>query len=92
MARGVFPLNAVFIQKRYMRRFVHKTREVSIKEFVARQNKLNNYLTSFPKEDDEDDDIEALPEDELMEILEFGVPNSWQNKMVQQNFNISVAT
>ena len=69
-----------------MCRFVHKIREVSIKEFVACLNKLNNYLTYFPKEDDEDDNIEALPEDELMEILEFGVPNSWQNKMVEQDF------
>jgi hypothetical protein len=79
----VFPSRALSTQKRYMRRYMRKPTDVKIREYVARVNEINSYLKEFPpfKQD------QMLEEDEILDILEFGVPASWQKLMVQHGFN-----
>ena len=46
------------------------------KEYVSRLKELNNYLPAFPAHTDGTKPTK-LPEDELIDLLEFGVPNAW---------------
>jgi hypothetical protein len=79
----VFPSRALSTQKRYMHRYMRKPNDCKIREYVARVNEINSYLKEFPpfKQD------QMLEEDEILDILEFGVPASWQKLMIQHGFN-----
>ena len=83
----IFPHRAVLMQKRYLRRFVHKPATIKTQEFVARLIKINNYLPKFPPTTAGSADPASLPDDELLDILEFGMPNLWQKQMVLQDFD-----
>ena len=50
---------------------------------MARVCEINNLLARFPGADENS----KLPEDELLDILEFGMPNSWQRAMTLQDFD-----
>ena len=78
----VFPRKALRSQKRYMRRHMRKTRDISARVFVARIQEVNNYLNSFPPfaEDQKLDDYE------LLEIMEASVPKNWQRVFTQQGY------
>ena len=80
----VFPQRALQYQRRYMRRYMRKPAKTSTREFSARLQELNAYLKEFPPFGGDD---QMLAEDDLAEILEFGIPNSWQKAMVLQGFN-----
>ena len=82
----VFPARALQSQKRYMRRFLQKPADVSIREHVARVVEINKLLPEFPPIR-EDDESTSLPDDELLDLLEFGIPNSWQKTMMVQDFD-----
>ena len=45
---------------------------------------LNKYLESFPPYQGES---QSLPKDEVLEHLEFTIPNNWQKQMVLQGFS-----
>ena len=75
---------ALSTQKRYMRRIVRKPKEMRIRMYCARYAELNKYLESFPPYNGES---QCLPPDEVLEHLEFAIPNSWQKQMVMQGFN-----
>ena len=79
----LFPRKALRSQKRYMRRHMRKTRDISARIFVARIQEVNNYLNSFPPfaEDQQLDDYE------LLEIMEAIVPKNWQRVFVQQGYD-----
>jgi hypothetical protein len=79
----VFPQRALAYQKRYMRRYMRKPRDMSTRLFVARIAEMNAYLQEFPPFEDN----QELDEQEIVDILEFGVPNSWQKNMVLQGFD-----
>ena len=79
----VFPTKALQKQKRYMRRVLRKPRDLTTRDYVARVCEINNLLASFPGADENS----KLPEDELLDILEFGMPNSWQRAMTLQDFD-----
>jgi hypothetical protein len=79
----VFPQRALSYQKRYMRRYMRKPRNMTTREFAARVNELNEYLKQFPPYDDD----QELAEEEILDILEFAVPNTWQKNMVLQGFD-----
>ena len=64
---------ALSTQKRYMRRIVRKPKEMKIRQYVARFSELNSYLESFPPYGEN----QCLPQDEVLEHLEFAIPNSW---------------
>lgn len=79
----IFPKRALSFQKRYMRRYLRKPRDMTTREFAARISEMNQYLKQFPPFEDN----QELDEDEIIDILEFGIPHSWQNNMVLQGFD-----
>jgi hypothetical protein len=79
----IFPQRALAFQKRYMRRYMRKPREMTIRAFAARVAELNAYLLEFPPFDVNQD----LDDTEIMDILENGVPNTWSKNMVLQGFD-----
>eukprot|EP00957_Ditylum_brightwellii_P125174 9542993-Ditylum_brightwellii.AAC.1 len=56
-----------------------------VKEWVARIKELNKYLKDF--QDHNGNPTQPLDADELMDILEFGVPASWRREFTVQGFN-----
>jgi hypothetical protein len=66
-----------------MRRYLRKPRDMTTREFAARVSELNQYLKQFPPFEYN----QELDEDEIIDILEFGIPHSWQNYMVLQGFD-----
>eukprot|EP00957_Ditylum_brightwellii_P157094 11956246-Ditylum_brightwellii.AAC.1 len=75
MAEHVFPEKAGQIQKRYIRRNIHFSKEYTVKAWVACVKELNGYLKDFL--DHNRTATQPLDPDELMDILEYGVPASW---------------
>jgi nitrogen fixation protein len=86
VAAAVFPLRAYVIQKQAMRRFMRKPRDMRIRDYVDRLMEINNYLVYFPTKDGEEPAV-SLPEEDMMDIFYFGIPNDWQRKMVELGFD-----
>ena len=82
----VFPVHAYREQKRYMRRFLRKPQEMTTREYFTRVQEINNHLTLFPTES-EDEVATAMSQDELVETLYHALPNSWMTNMVLQGLN-----
>jgi hypothetical protein len=80
----IFPKKSLAYQKRYMRRFMRKPRDMSTRLFVARVTELNAYLEHFPPYAEN----QRLANDELMDIFEFSIPNAWQKEAIRQGFDI----
>ena len=83
---SVFPYQAATNQRRYLRRLLRKRADNTIKQFVDRICELNNYLTRFPPSMIGGDEPTMIPHVEVMELLEFGIPNSWKNQLTMQGF------
>jgi len=83
LTRHVFPIKALQTQKRYMRRFLRKPREMKTREYVSRVCEINKMLVHFPTVDQDS----RLPNDEMLDLLEFGMPSSWQKTMILQDFD-----
>jgi hypothetical protein len=79
----IFPQRALAFQKRYMRRYLRKPKDMTTREFAARLSELNQYLKQFPPFEDN----QEIDDEELIDIMEFGIPNSWQTNMVLQGFD-----
>ena len=79
----VFPRRALHHQKQYMRRFMRKPFDTKSKDFVARVQQLNDYLNMFPPFKNN----QMLPEDELLDILEFSIPATWQKEFIRSGFD-----
>ena len=86
VAATVFPIKAYFTQKQAMRRFMRKPKEMKIRDYVDRLMEINSYLPHFPVKDGEEA-AKSLPKEEIMDILLFGIPNSWQKKIVELGFD-----
>ena len=83
MGTYVFPRRALQMEKRFMRRYMRKPRKLKMREFMARVEELNHDLRYFPLFV-----VGArLLEDELLDIYENGVPNSWQKQFLLQGFD-----
>ena len=92
VGKHVFPAQAAKLQKRYLRRFVRKPMGMTSRMFVARvQDELNNYLPHFPSQVP-GEPIQKLDDDEIIDLMEFGVPRSWQKKMEEHNFDSTNTT
>ena len=85
LRREVFPEDALQQQKRFMRRSLHKPRNMTIRAYVNRVLELNDQLENFPGLNSNDNGTK-LPEDEVLDLLEFGLPETWQNFMLLQKF------
>jgi hypothetical protein len=79
----VFPMRALAIQKRYMRRYMRKPQNVTTREFVARVVEINGMLADFPPFNTN----QSLPDEELLDIFEFGIPANWQKHMIKLGFD-----
>lgn len=91
VASAVFPLKAYATQKQAMRRFMRKPRDMKIRDYVDRLLEINGYLKYFPTKAGEPA-ATVLPEDEIMDILTYAIPNSWYKKIVELNFDTSAST
>ena len=87
---SVFPKKLAQVQKRFLRRFLRKPKEMPIKKFAARVTEINSCLKYFPKENG--NAPSSLPVDEVVDMLEFGCPPSWQKEMILQDFDTTTAT
>ncbi len=83
LATHVFPQRALRMQKRYMRRYMRKPKNISTREYIARVNEINGYLEDFPPFGAN----QKLPTDEVLDLLEFGVPSLWQKQFWLQGFD-----
>ncbi len=84
----VMPQRALAHQKRCMRRFMRKPLSVTARSFVARVNELNTHSSDFPPFNEN----QAPPQDEIVDILEFAIPNRWRNQATSQGFDIMIHT
>ena len=82
----VLPSKAYVLQKRYMKKFIKKPRDMKIRALVSRVQELNNYLPKFPPPAPETEPGK-LPDDELKEIVYISLPSGWQVAMTTQGFD-----
>ena len=66
-----------------MRRFMRKPPTMTMRSFMTRITEINQYLNEFPPHGAN----QHLPQDEILDIGEFAVPNAWQREMTIQNFD-----
>eukprot|EP00957_Ditylum_brightwellii_P195536 14899099-Ditylum_brightwellii.AAC.1 len=85
VAKHAFPEKAGQTQKRYIRRHICFGRRITAKEWVAQVLELNGYLKDFPAHNR--NAIQPLDKDELLDILEYGVPASWYRELTVQGFD-----
>jgi hypothetical protein len=82
---SVFPYQAASNQRRFLCCVLRKKADLTtIKQFVDRVLELNNYLARFPPTVVGGPAPDILSDEDVMELLEFGVPNSWRNRMTMQ--------
>ena len=79
----VFPQRALQKQKRFMRRKMRKPQNWTIRSYANRITELNEYLSSFPPFAAD----QSLPDEEILDLLEFGIPRAWQNQFTIQGFD-----
>jgi hypothetical protein len=82
VAKNIFPHRALEIQKIWMKRQVRKPKDMPVRKMIAIITKMNNSLARFP-EADENDKFEAK---ELLEIIEWSLPNEWRAKFDLQGY------
>ena len=75
------------MQKRYMRCYMRKPRDMKMWVYRNRVVELNNYSELFPTVFNATQKIE----DEIFDILEYGTPNKWQSEMIRLGFDSAVA-
>ena len=79
----VFPLRALVRQKRHMRRYMRKPRDMTSRQHIALIQEMSENLTLYPGGDADS----PFDEDELKDIVENTHPASWQWEMVRQDFD-----
>jgi hypothetical protein len=88
--RTVFGKRALQRQKKYMRRGMRKIKGMRIRTFVSRLREINLHLALFPNGQAQAEDWAGegaiLEDDELIDIIEFSIPNSWKSAMTKQGF------
>ncbi len=71
-----------------MHRIVIKPHTTSIRKYAARLKEINGYLNNFlPHQLNQ-----AIPMDELLEILQFAITVSWQHQMTHHGIDPSQQT
>jgi hypothetical protein len=79
----MFPKNALTIQRHWFHRYLHKSVDDTMREFVARINEINanmkHFLPAFNKE-------QMISNWEMKDLLEFTIPIHWRVKMVEHAF------
>ena len=83
VSEHVFPRKALQHQRQCMQRHLWKPGDTSICTFVASLSEINKHSPEFPPFADN----QKLPETDILEIVEFAIPGSWQREMIKQGFN-----
>ena len=65
---------------------------MNTKKYAALVVEINNFFNYFPVDVGIASTPEKLPTDELVDILEFGCPPTWQKEMIIQNFDVTAAS
>ena len=74
-------------QKRYLHIFLNKPKGLKVRQYVARVLEINEILQQFPPQAGVNASLsQKLPNDEILDLLGFGMPSSWQKTMVIQGF------
>jgi hypothetical protein len=84
----VFPQRALVHQRRHMRHKFKKPRDMTTRSFSARLVEINSYLAEFPPFEEG----QMLPDEDMVDILEFSVPKAWQENMIIQGFEPALHT
>jgi hypothetical protein len=78
------PYKVLQKQKKYMRCYMRKPRDMTIRQFVNAVTRMNNnelpHLPPFEAN-------QKLPEDDIVEIVLHACPNSWIQEMDRQDFD-----
>ena len=91
LTKYFFPQHAIRIQKRYIRRFIRKPKDMKFRAFVNRVLELNGHLDKFPEETTNVTPT-ILENDEIKDILHHACPKSWQDQMTTLGFNFPEKT
>ena len=92
----VFPQQALILQVRYMRREMRKPADMSFRVYQARVFELNEQLAQYPNGQTDPITGHALgfqlaqrmsPSD-MLDIIHYGLPKSWQKKMLSRGFDV----
>jgi hypothetical protein len=86
----MFPIRVSLTQKQAMRRFRRKPKDMKICKYVDQLLEINWYLAFFPTSTGECATV--LSDDEIMDILTYGIPNTWQKPIVELNSNAQAHT
>ena len=79
----IFPQRCLQAQKCFMRRYMRKPIGMKMRSYVARVRELNSYLPDFPPFGAN----QSMDNDELIDLLFFGTPNSWRRQFLLQDFD-----
>jgi hypothetical protein len=82
VTKHIFPERSLQEQCQYMCHYLCKLWELKMTEFQVRVSELNMYLKEFLGANA----TSALSYDNLIELLKFAIPTSWQKHMVLQGF------
>ena len=63
-----------------MHRYLKKPRDMKTRDYVTRVQELNSYITEFPAP--ANNNADSFDNDEIMDILEYGMPASWKSVML----------
>ena len=75
------------MQKRYMRHYMRKPRDMKMRVYRNRVVELNNLLVQYPTAFNA---AQKIADDEVVDILEISTPNKWQSEMVHLGFDSAV--
>ena len=79
----IFPTKAIQIQKRYLRRELYKPCGTNIRYFIYHICDMVEYLKKFPPFGAG----QLLPEDDILELVEFSLPKECQKELTIQGFD-----
>ena len=79
----LFPPKALQRQKRYLRRGLHRTCDTKIRDFIYCIDEMVECLKKFPPFRE----VKRLPDDEILELVEFSLPEEWQKELIIQGFD-----
>ena len=83
-AGSVLPYKALERQKRFMRRKMRKPVDMKIRQYVSHLTRINSdelpHMPPFLPD-------QQLSGDEILDIVMFGIPKSWEKEMAKQDFD-----
>ena len=73
-------------QKRYLLHGLYNYQKTKTCDFICRVNEIVKYIDHFPPFGD----YQGLPEDEILNLMEFALPQECQKEILVQGFDSSI--